>query len=77
VNDYTEQVRAYLVYCRRASMQLTARGSALDPKYHPTENGACRLIPHRGDPAEARAIRQAFRNLTEAEAPSRTEGRAA
>jgi len=62
---YAEQVREYLVYCRRAAMQLTARGSALDPKHHPTENGACRMIPHRGDPAEAKAIRQAFRDQTE------------
>jgi hypothetical protein len=65
MNDYIERVREYLAYCRRAAMQLTARGSSLDPKYHPTEAGACRMIPHRSDPSEAKAIRQAFRELTE------------
>jgi hypothetical protein len=58
VNDYTERVRGYLVYCRRAAMQLTARGSALDPKYHPTADGCVKLIPHNGVPAEAKKIRE-------------------
>jgi hypothetical protein len=63
VNDYTERVRGYLVYCRRATMQLTARGSALDPKYHPTADGCVKLTPHSSVPAEARKIRETFREL--------------
>ena len=65
MNDYTERVREYLVYCRRAAMQLTARGSALDPKYHPTADGCVKLTPHSSVPAEARKIRETFRELTE------------
>ena len=63
MNDYTEQVREYLAYCRRAAATLASRGSALDPKCHPTADGACRLIPHGSVPAEARKIREAFREL--------------
>jgi len=65
MTDYTEQVAGYLAYCRRAAAELTAYGSSLDARYHPTAAGACRLIPHRSDPAEAKQIRQAFRDLTE------------
>ena len=65
MSDYATQVREYLVYCRRAAMQLTARGSSLEPKYHPTADGCVKLIPHNSVPAEARKIREAFRELTE------------
>ena len=64
MNDYTGPVREYLAYCRKAAAQLEAAGSSLDPKYHPTEAGACKLIPHSSVPAEARKIREAFRELT-------------
>jgi hypothetical protein len=64
VNDYDGPVREYLDYCRRAARELTLQGSALDPKYHPTEAGACRLICHGGDTAEAKKIRAAFREAT-------------
>jgi hypothetical protein len=71
VNDYTGQVRAYLAYCRRSAAELKARGSFLSPEFHPTAAGAVKMIPHRSDPAEARAIRQAFREVAEtAEQPS-------
>ena len=63
MSDYTERVREYLVCCRRAAMQLTARGSSLDPKHHPTADGCVKLIPHNSVPAEARKIREAFREL--------------
>ena len=65
MTDYTAQVAGYLAYCRRAAAELTAAGSNLDPRYHPTEAGACRMVPHRSDPAEAKLIKQAFRDLTE------------
>ena len=61
MTSYAARVREYLAYCRKARAELTAKGSALDPKYHPTEAGACRMIPHRSDTAEARKIREAFR----------------
>lgn len=61
MTNYTEQVREYLTYCRRSAAELAAKGSALDPRYHPTEAGACRMIPHSSDTAEARKIREAFR----------------
>jgi hypothetical protein len=64
VNDYTEPVREYLTYCRKSAAQLKAAGSALDPKYHPTADGAAKMIPHDGDAGRAKAIRQAFRELT-------------
>lgn len=64
MNDYDGPVREYLRYCKRAAAELKLKGSALDPKYHPTEAGACRLIFHNGDPAEARKIREAFREAT-------------
>jgi hypothetical protein len=64
VNGYTGPVRAYLSYCRKAAAELEARGSFLDPKYHPTADGAVKMIPHRGESSEARKIREAFRELT-------------
>ena len=36
----------------------------LDPAYHPTADGAVKLIPHRGDPAAADDIRATFTALT-------------
>ena len=63
MNGYDDHVRAYLAYCRRAAAELRLRGSALDARYHPTEAGVVRMIPHRGDPAEARKIRETFRDL--------------
>ena len=61
VSDYSMHVHGYLAYCRRAKAALEADGSHLDPRYHPTEGGACRLIWHNSAPAEARKIREAFR----------------
>lgn len=61
MNGYDEHVRDYLASCRRAAAELRERGSALDPRYHPTEGGCCKFIPHKGDAAEARKIREAFR----------------
>jgi hypothetical protein len=65
MTDYTTQVAGYLAYCRRAAAELEAAGSTLDPRYHPTAGGCVKMVPHRGDPAEAKAIRQAFRDLAE------------
>ena len=67
MTGYEDQVRAYLADCRRAAAEMDARGSAMDPRYHPTADGACKLIPHGGDPAEAAKIRQAFRSALEPE----------
>lgn len=63
MTGYEDQVRGYLAYCKQAAAELEAARSHLDPKYHPTEAGACKLIPHGGDPAEAAKIRQAFRGV--------------
>ena len=64
-NDYDGPVREYIRYCRKATAELTLKGSSLDPRYHPTEAGACKMIPHDGSPAEAKKIREAFREATE------------
>jgi hypothetical protein len=64
VSDYDEQVRGYLAYCKRAAREMEAAGSALDAQYHPTADGACKLIPHNSVKAEAAKIRQAFREIT-------------
>ena len=63
---YAAEVAAYLDYCQDAWRQM--RGQ-LDPQYHPTEDGAVKLIFHRGDKAEAEKIRQAFRDLTQPDRP--------
>lgn len=60
MSDYEQQVRAYLADCARVAAELQAKGSALDPKYHPTADGAVKMIPHGGDPAKAKQIRAAF-----------------
>ena len=70
MSDYAPAVRDYLAYCARAAAELKAAGSALDERYHPSEAGACKLISHRGDPGEAKAIREAFRDLTEPSEPA-------
>ena len=69
MTDYDDQVRGYLRYCKRAAAEMEAAGSALNPEYHPTAAGACKLIPHNSVPAEAAKIRQAFREITEGSAP--------
>jgi hypothetical protein len=64
VSDYDGPVREYLRYCKRAAAELALKGSAHDPRYNPTEAGACKLIHYGGDTAEAKKIRAAFRELT-------------
>ena len=54
---YERLVRAYIDGCQRM------RGH-LDPAYHPTADGAVKLIPHRRDPAAAEDIRATFTALT-------------
>jgi hypothetical protein len=61
--DYTGQVREYLAYCEDARRHLEACGGRLDPRYHPTAEGAVKMIPHGADRAAADAIRQAFAEL--------------
>ena len=63
MTGYTGPVREYLAYCKWAAAWLSERGSSLDPKYHPTADGAVKMIPHGGVPAEAKRIREAFRDL--------------
>ena len=63
-HDYEPHVRAYLLACKHAAAELEAHGSALDPRYHPTADGAAKFIPHNSVPAEAAKIRQAFREMT-------------
>ena len=54
---YEAEVRAYIADCLRHRAQL-------DPAYHPTADGAVKLIPHGGDAEEAERIRQAFTAVT-------------
>lgn len=61
-HHYEQAVRAYLADCELAADEMKAASSSLDPKYHPTEDGAVKMIPHGGNPAEAAKIRQAFRD---------------
>lgn len=61
--DYEPAVREYLRYCRKAAAELKLQGSSLDPKYHPTADGAVKMIPHNGVPADAKKIREAFANV--------------
>lgn len=63
-SDYDGPVREYLRYCKKAAAELKLQGSSLDERHHPTEAGACKLIHHGGDTAEAKKIRAAFRELT-------------
>jgi hypothetical protein len=68
MTDWTAQVAGYLAYCKRAAAELKERGSSLEN--HPSPEGAVKLIPHRGDPAEAKAIRAAFTELAEPAEPA-------
>ena len=62
--DYAGQVREYLAYCETAREQLDACGGRLDPRYHPSADGAVRMIPHGSDRARADVIRRVFGELT-------------
>jgi hypothetical protein len=57
---YESAVRDYFAYCELAAAELEAAGSCLDRKWHPTADGAVKMIPHHRDPTEAAKIRQAF-----------------
>jgi hypothetical protein len=61
--EYVPKVREYLACCERSRAWIEARGSTLDPKYHPAADGAVKVIFHRAATAEADKIRQAFREL--------------
>ena len=61
--DYAGQVREYLAYCEAARGQVEACGGRIDPRYHPTADGAVKMIPHGSDRASADEIRQAFGEL--------------
>jgi len=61
--EHVPKVREYLAYCEQSSTWIEARGSTLDPRYHPTADGAVKMIAHDGNPAKAQLIRQAFREL--------------
>jgi len=65
-DNYAGAVREYLAYCKWSGAWLAAQGSSLDPKTHPTEAGAVKMIPHGGDAGRAKKIREAFREVTEA-----------
>jgi hypothetical protein len=56
---YERLVRAYIDGCQRMRGQL-------DPAYHPTADGAVKLIPHHGDHQAAEAIRATYTALTSA-----------
>jgi hypothetical protein len=50
-----EQVERYLDDCAQIKW--------LNPKYHPTAAGACKMIPHNGDKETAALIKAAFGKL--------------
>ena len=54
---YAVEVRVYIDDCLRHRAQI-------DPAYHPTADGAVKMIPHGGDAEEAEQIRQAFTAAT-------------
>jgi hypothetical protein len=58
---YESAVRDYFADCELAAAELAAAGSCLDRRWHPTADGAVKMIPHHGDSAEAAKIRLAFR----------------
>ena len=58
--DYLPKVREYLAYCADAGAWMATQGSSLDPRYHPTADGAAKMIFHLV-PADADKIRRAFR----------------
>ncbi len=62
--DYAGQVREYLASCAEARAQVEARGFRVDPRHHPSAEGAVKMIPHGSDRARAEAIRQTFAELT-------------
>ena len=67
--DYAAQVREYLAYCADARGQVEAHGFRVDPRHHPSAEGAVKMIPHGSDRASAEAIRRTFGELErEAEA---------
>jgi len=63
-SPYAGQVRDYLAYCENARAELEARGGRLDPRYHPSADGAVKMIPHGSDRARQAAIRLAYAELT-------------
>jgi hypothetical protein len=62
--DYAAQVREYLAYCSDARGQVEAHGFRVDPRHHPSAEGAVKMIPHGSDRARAEAIRQTYAELT-------------
>ena len=58
---YESAVRDYFADCELAAAELAAAGSCLDRRWHPTADGAVKMIPHHGDSAEAAKIRLVFR----------------
>jgi hypothetical protein len=50
----------YVDDCAAAAWQLPG---GLNPDYHPTADGAVKMIPHHGDTRRAAAIRAAFQEL--------------
>jgi hypothetical protein len=50
----------YVDDCGAAAWQMPG---GLDPRYHPTADGAVKMIPHGGDAGRAAAIRAAFQEL--------------
>jgi hypothetical protein len=53
-------ITRYVDDCAAAAWQLPG---GLNPACHPTADGAVKMIPHRGDPRRADAIRAAFQEL--------------
>jgi hypothetical protein len=67
---YEARVRACIADCQ------DARGY-LDPAYHPTADGAVKLIPHGGNAEAGEQIRQTFAAVTSQAAYQRHRAEAA
>ena len=61
--QYEAQVRAYVADCQR-------HRALLNPAYHPTADGAVKMIPHQSNAEAAEATRQAFATVTGLSAPA-------
>ena len=58
------QVLENLGHRADACGQVEAHGFRVDPRHHPSAEGAVKMIPHGSDRARAEAIRQTFAELT-------------
>ena len=66
-DQYEASVRGYIADCQRH------RG-LLNPAYHPTADGAVKMIPHQGNAEAAEAIRHTSATVTGLPVPTTQMG---